>query len=80
MGQSADRYRWSTGKLGLLDSLFSALDEHQMSYHLFDEVFPRADRRAGAERFCGVSGAECDHIIAQPSAAAAGDTAKAVKV
>ncbi|MDI5754406.1 hypothetical protein MJL79_28850, partial [Salmonella enterica subsp. enterica serovar Montevideo] len=25
-------------KLGLLDSLFSALDEHQMSYHLFDEV------------------------------------------
>lgn len=27
-------------KLGLLDSLFSALDEHQMSYHLFDEVFP----------------------------------------
>lgn len=27
-------------KLGLLDSLFSALDAHQMSYHLFDEVFP----------------------------------------
>jgi alcohol dehydrogenase class IV len=27
-------------KLGLLDSLFTALDAHQMSYHLFDEVFP----------------------------------------
>lgn len=27
-------------KLGLLDSLFTALDQHQMSYHLFDEVFP----------------------------------------
>jgi alcohol dehydrogenase class IV len=26
-------------KLGLLDSLFAALDEQQMSYHLFDEVF-----------------------------------------
>uniref|UniRef100_UPI003298198E iron-containing alcohol dehydrogenase n=1 Tax=Salmonella enterica TaxID=28901 RepID=UPI003298198E len=27
-------------KLGLLDSLFSALDENQMSYNLFDEVLP----------------------------------------
>lgn len=27
-------------KLGLLDSLFSALDAHQLPYHLFDEVFP----------------------------------------
>jgi alcohol dehydrogenase class IV len=27
-------------KLGLLDSLFTALDTHLMSYHLFDEVFP----------------------------------------
>jgi alcohol dehydrogenase len=27
-------------KLGLLDSLFSALDEQQMAYQLFDEVFP----------------------------------------
>ncbi|SUH18680.1 Lactaldehyde reductase [Salmonella enterica subsp. enterica] len=31
-------------KLGLLDSLFSALDEHQMSYHLFDEVFPNRQK------------------------------------
>lgn len=27
-------------KLGLLDSLFSALDAHNMPYHLFDDVFP----------------------------------------
>lgn len=27
-------------KLGLLDSLFAAMDEQQMAYHLFDEVFP----------------------------------------
>lgn len=27
-------------KMGLLDSLFTATDEQQMSYHLFDEVFP----------------------------------------
>ncbi|MGE1377090.1 iron-containing alcohol dehydrogenase [Klebsiella pneumoniae] len=27
-------------KLGLLDSLFAALDEQQMAYQLFDEVFP----------------------------------------
>ena len=32
-------------KLGLLDSLFSALDAHQMSYHLFDEVFPIRRKR-----------------------------------
>jgi alcohol dehydrogenase len=32
-------------KLGLLDSLFSALDEQQMAYQLFDEVFPNPPKR-----------------------------------
>lgn len=27
-------------KLGLLDSLFTALKAHNMAYHLFDDVFP----------------------------------------
>ncbi len=32
-------------KLGLLNSLFAALDEQQMAYQLFDEVFPTPPKR-----------------------------------
>jgi alcohol dehydrogenase class IV len=65
-------------KLGLLDSLFAALDEQQMSYHLFDEVFP-THRSAGAKRLCGVSGGRCDYLIAFGGGSPI-DTAKAIKI
>lgn len=51
-------------KLGLLDSLFSALDEHQMSYHLFDEVFPNPTEELVQKGFAAYQTAECDYIIA----------------
>lgn len=51
-------------KLGLLDSLFSALDEHQMSYHLFDEVFPNPTEELVQKGFAAYQSAECDYIIA----------------
>lgn len=79
MGQSADRYRWSTGKLGLLDSLFSALDEYQMSYHLFDEVFPNPTEELVQKGFAAYQSAECDYIIAFGGGSPI-DTAKAVKI
>ena len=46
-------------KLGLLDSLFAALDEHQMSYHLFDEVFPNPTEELVQKGFTAYQGAEC---------------------
>ncbi len=63
----------SAGKAGLLwIACFGALDEHQMSYHLmFDEVFPKPDRRAGAERFCAAYPERGNVTTLSPSAAAA---------
>jgi len=51
-------------KLGLLDSLFAALDEHQMSYHLFDEVFPNPTEELVQKGFAAYQDAKCDYIIA----------------
>lgn len=66
-------------KLGLLDSLFSALDEHQMSYHLFDEVFPNPTEELVQKGFAAYQSAECDYIIAFGGGSPI-DTAKAVKI
>ncbi len=66
-------------KLGLLDSLFSALDEHQMSYHLFDEVFPNPTEELVQKGFAAYQTAECDYIIAFGGGSPI-DTAKAVKI
>ncbi len=68
-GKSADR-SMVAGKLGLLDSLFSALDEHQMSYHLFDEVFLTTTEELVRKVFAAYPGRKCDYIVS-PSAAAA---------
>jgi alcohol dehydrogenase class IV len=65
-------------KLGLLDSLFAALDEQQMAYHLFDEVFPTPPG-AGAKRLRGVCEAGCDYLIAFGGGSPI-DTAKAIKI
>ena len=51
-------------KLGLLDSLFAALDKHQMSYHLFDEVFPNPTEELVQKGFAAYQDAKCDYIIA----------------
>lgn len=66
-------------KLGLLDSLFSALDEHQMSYHLFDEVFSNPTEELVQKGFAAYQSAECDYIIAFGGGSPI-DTAKAVKI
>ena len=51
-------------KLGLLDSLFTALDAHKMSYHLFDDVFPNPTEELVQQGFAAYQDAECDYIIA----------------
>ncbi len=56
-------------KLGLLDSLFSALDEHQMSYHLFDEVFPNPTEELVQKGFAAYQAQNVTTL--SPSAAAA---------
>ena len=55
-------------KLGLLDSLFTALDAHQMSYQLFDAVFPNpTEALVQKAQHTGTRNV----IILSPSAAAA---------
>lgn len=55
-------------KLGLLDSLFTALDAHQMSYHLFDEVFPNPTEALVQKGYAAYQDAECDYLIALAAA------------
>ncbi len=66
-------------KLGLLDSLFTALDQHQMSYHLFDEVFPNPTEELVQKGYAAFQDAACDYIIAFGGGSPI-DTAKAVKI
>ncbi len=51
-------------KLGLLDSLFAALDEQQLSYHLFDEVFPNPTEALVQQGYAAYREAGCDYLIA----------------
>ncbi|EGZ9110585.1 lactaldehyde reductase [Escherichia coli] len=66
-------------KLGLLDSLFIALDQYEMSYHLFDEVFPNPTEELVQKGYAAFQDAACDYIIAFGGDSPI-DTAKAVKI
>ena len=66
-------------KLGLLDSLFTALDEQQMSYHLFDEVFPNPTEALVQKGYAAYREAGCDYLIAFGGGSPI-DTAKAIKI
>ena len=66
-------------KMGLLDSLFTALDAHQMSYHLFDDVFPNPTEALVQKGFAAYQDAECDYVMAFGGGSPI-DTAKAIKI
>ncbi|HEY3589822.1 MAG TPA: lactaldehyde reductase [Buttiauxella sp.] len=66
-------------KMGLLDTLFSALDEHKLSYELFDEVFPNPTEELVQKGFAAYQAADCDYLIAFGGGSPI-DTAKAVKI
>ncbi|MCT4703248.1 lactaldehyde reductase [Enterobacteriaceae bacterium H20N1] len=66
-------------KMGLLDSLFAALDANLLSYELFDEVFPNPTEELVQKGFAAYQAAECDYIIAFGGGSPI-DTAKAVKI
>ncbi|WP_426446572.1 lactaldehyde reductase [Siccibacter colletis] len=65
--------------LGLLDTLFAALDAHQMPYHLFDAVFPNPTEELVQQGYAAFQQAECDYLIAFGGGSPI-DTAKAVKI
>jgi len=66
-------------KMGLLDSLFTALDAQQMSYHLFDAVFPNPTEALVQQGYAAYQDAQCDYIIAFGGGSPI-DTAKAIKI
>ena len=66
-------------KLGLLDSLFAALDEQQMAYQLFDEVFPNPTEALVQQGYAAYQAARCDYLIAFGGGSPI-DTAKAIKI
>ncbi len=66
-------------KLGLLDSLFAALDEQQMAYQLFDEVFPNPTEALVQQGYAAYRAARCDYLIAFGGGSPI-DTAKAIKI
>lgn len=66
-------------KLGLLDSLFTALKAHEMPYQLFDGVFPNPTEALVQEGFTAYQQAGCDYLIAFGGGSPI-DTAKAIKI
>ncbi|MDU1025839.1 MAG: iron-containing alcohol dehydrogenase, partial [Leclercia adecarboxylata] len=66
-------------KMGLLDSLFTALDAQQMSYHLFDAVFPNPTEELVQQGYAAYQDAHCNYIIAFGGGSPI-DTAKAIKI
>ncbi|AFJ45214.1 lactaldehyde reductase [Shimwellia blattae] len=66
-------------KLGLLDSLFSALAGHNMDWHLFDSVFPNPTEALVQQGFQAWQDNQCDYIIAFGGGSPI-DTAKAIKI
>ena len=66
-------------RLGLLDSLFSALDAQQVSWQLFDEVFPNPTEALVQRGYQAYQNAGCDYIIAFGGGSPI-DTAKAIKI
>lgn len=66
-------------KMELLDSLFAALDEHNLPYELFDEVFPNPTEALVQKGITRFNLADCDYLIAFGGGSPI-DTAKAVKI
>ncbi|MDH2914991.1 lactaldehyde reductase [Kosakonia sp. HypNH10] len=66
-------------KLGLLDSLFTALKAHEMPYQLFNGVFPNPTEALVQEGFAAYQQAGCDYLIAFGGGSPI-DTAKAIKI
>ena len=66
-------------KLGLLDSLFAALDAHRLAWHLFDEVFPNPTEALVQKGYEAYQAAACDFLIAFGGGSPI-DTAKAIKI
>jgi alcohol dehydrogenase len=66
-------------KLGLLDSLFSALEAHGLTWHLFDGVFPNPTETLVQSGYREYQEAHCDYLIAFGGGSPI-DTAKAIKI
>ncbi|MEC5317611.1 lactaldehyde reductase [Brenneria populi subsp. brevivirga] len=66
-------------KMGLLDSLFTALDEAEMPYALFDKVFPNPTEELVQQGFTAYQRADCRCLIAFGGGSPI-DTAKAIKI
>lgn len=66
-------------KMGLLDSLFTALKAHNMPYHLFDAVFPNPTEALVQKGLQAFKDAKCDFVIAFGGGSPI-DTAKAIKI
>ncbi|ELY6346739.1 lactaldehyde reductase [Cronobacter muytjensii] len=66
-------------KLSLLESLFAALNAHQLSYELFDEVFPNPTEALVQKGYAAWRRAQCDYLIAFGGGSPI-DTAKAIKI
>ncbi|MBK4715049.1 MULTISPECIES: lactaldehyde reductase [Tenebrionibacter/Tenebrionicola group] len=66
-------------KLGLLDSLFSALKAHGMAWHLFDGVFPNPTESLVQSGYQAYQQAQCDYLIAFGGGSPI-DTAKAIRI
>lgn len=66
-------------KMGLLDSLFAALEAYNMPYELFDEVFPNPTEALVQKGIARFHQADCSYLIAFGGGSPI-DTAKAVKI
>ncbi|QTF06926.1 lactaldehyde reductase [Brenneria izadpanahii] len=66
-------------KMGLLDSLFSALEGAQLPYALFDEVFPNPTEELVQKGFAAYQHSGCHYLIAFGGGSPI-DTAKAIKI
>lgn len=66
-------------ELGLLDSLFAAMQQHQLPYALFGEVFPNPTEALVQAGLTAFRQHQCDYLIAFGGGSPI-DTAKAVKI
>ncbi len=66
-------------KLGLLDGLFRALESHNLSWSLFDEVFPNPTEELVQNGYRAWQQGQCDYLIAFGGGSPI-DTAKAIKI
>jgi ribose/xylose/arabinose/galactoside ABC-type transport system permease subunit len=77
-GASAD-HRRPAGEAGAARQPVRRMDEQQMSYHLFDEVFPNPTEALVQKGYAAYCEAGCDYLIAFGGGSPI-DTAKAVKI